>query len=264
MKQVESIISALALSVILSGGLAAQNANGKISGTVVDAAGGVLNEAVVSAAFADEVSKGNSKIFEAVTDTYGEFTIRDLPAGSYRVVAGMKGSEYTSEERLVIGEGEEVSLRLILGEGAAACSSLSEAEKRNRIADADKLEIVQLVLDATYRVYARGKSDKDLKSRLPLVSDNLQLKWLGVNLHARFELHRMDGIRDIADTRGNTAFVALRDVEFGPGCATVKADISWVAPRGSGVVILDGDFRTYELRKFGGGWQLRLVDWKIG
>src|SRR5918995_797933 len=102
----------LAAVMLLSGALStsalAQGLTGQISGTVIDAGGGVMPGATVSIKNA-----GTNQVRESVTGADGAFTFPDLLAGSYDITVAVQGFKTYEQKGIVLGATERVALRQI-------------------------------------------------------------------------------------------------------------------------------------------------------
>ncbi len=103
----------------------AQEATGKITGTVTDPTGGVVpNAKVTVTATATSVSR------DTVTDPSGNYRIMDLPIGLYRVTAeapGFKRVTVESKTRLEINQTLRIDITLQIGQVSSAIEVQSNA-----------------------------------------------------------------------------------------------------------------------------------------
>jgi hypothetical protein len=90
-----------------------QPSTGSISGTAVEPAGGVLPGVKVTATWA-----GGERT--AVTDSWGRFSLNDLPIGRYSVTAELAGFETVTREAVIIRSGRTASINLLLRVGCIA------------------------------------------------------------------------------------------------------------------------------------------------
>jgi hypothetical protein len=108
-RKVLALLSAAALS------LCAQSFRGEIKGTVEDASGAVISEAVVQA-----VNKGTGLKRSAVTTAAGEFSMPDMPLGMYTVTVNKAGFQVQqSDVEVVVSRTSGVSFRLAVASQAA-------------------------------------------------------------------------------------------------------------------------------------------------
>ena len=103
----------LTLSVICSDRLHAQGANAKIEGTILDAQGGTVPNAAVTAANA---ATGERKTVNA--DGSGAYSIDGLAAGTYTVEATGNGFALASKPGVVLAAGQAQQVALTLQVGA--------------------------------------------------------------------------------------------------------------------------------------------------
>ena len=80
------VVAALAVFLALAAGAAAQTETGRISGTVLDATGGILPGATVTAK-----AVGTGATRTVTTDNAGQYVFANLPPGPYEVMAELSG-----------------------------------------------------------------------------------------------------------------------------------------------------------------------------
>ncbi|MGA2263828.1 MAG: carboxypeptidase-like regulatory domain-containing protein, partial [Acidobacteriota bacterium] len=83
---------------------------GSISGTVVDATGGVMTNVQVSVA--GEIDKRS-----VTTDASGRFEVPNLLPGSYTVKAELTGFKTTTVSNVMVNVGKATSMRLVMQVG---------------------------------------------------------------------------------------------------------------------------------------------------
>src|SRR5579863_4619500 len=106
-----AIVLSLALLVFASSAMA-QNANGRVIGTVTDPQGAALGGAKVTV-----TNTGTNVSWNAVTDDKGSYQVLDLPIGMYKVVVQNRGfaTATTEPEELTINQTLRLDVRLKVG-----------------------------------------------------------------------------------------------------------------------------------------------------
>jgi outer membrane receptor protein involved in Fe transport len=89
------LLLALGMTLALAGPALAQN--GAISGTVVDESGGVVPGATVTLA-------GPGTHNPTITGARGEYSFRNLAAGTYQIVVALAGFSQATHDRITVGE----------------------------------------------------------------------------------------------------------------------------------------------------------------
>lgn len=103
---------ALALAVLFSLSLSAQDVGGAIVGNVHDSGGAVLANAAVEIA---NIATG--EVVKVASNSQGEFAVPSLRPGTYTVTATMKGFKKAVESNIIleIGSTQQVSFTLLVG-----------------------------------------------------------------------------------------------------------------------------------------------------
>ena len=124
LSRIESGLYRLSIELLLFAGLAgAQNVTATISGIVKDATGAVVPNAAVRA-----TNIGTSASFQTTTNAEGQYAIRTIPVGEYRVeveAAGFKKYE-SSGIRLQVDEIARVDPTLTVGGTSESVTVSSE------------------------------------------------------------------------------------------------------------------------------------------
>ena len=113
------VLAVLGLSVMMFG----QAETGRISGTVSDPTGAIITGAKVTAK-----NTGTNQAREATTSSAGEFTITNLPSGSYVVTVSAPGfSEFKKPVEVTVGSAITVDARLVVGVGGTVLEVVGQA-----------------------------------------------------------------------------------------------------------------------------------------
>ncbi|HXP86613.1 MAG TPA: TonB-dependent receptor [Bryobacteraceae bacterium] len=125
MRQILPAISLwLTLWCVLTGWSAfAQSDRGTITGTVADPAGAVVANAPIQARNVD-----NGALYEGATSTTGNYTLAQLPAGTYEVSVSVPGFKKYTRQGLTVQVAEVLRIDMILEVGSSSESvTVSEA-----------------------------------------------------------------------------------------------------------------------------------------
>ena len=102
-----------------------QVGNGTITGVVTDPAGAVVAGAAVEAKNAD-----TGVVFSGASSNAGNYTISDLPVGTYTLTVGVKGFKTYTHTNLAVGGAATIREDVPLQVGAASESVTSRATGR--------------------------------------------------------------------------------------------------------------------------------------
>jgi len=108
---------------------AQQNAAGVLSGTVVDPAGGAVQNATVVA-----TSESSASVSKAATDQDGKFSFANLPPGSYKLEVSAPGFALATREGVRTSADGKESLTIALSIGSVSDAILVEANASGSIA----------------------------------------------------------------------------------------------------------------------------------
>ena len=112
---------ALMLCLLFAGALAfGQVGNGTITGTITDPAG-----AVVAGAGVDAKNTETGVVYHGVSTNSGDYSIADLPVGTYAVTVTVKGFKTYTHTNLLLNATQTIRENVALQVGAA-----SEFDKR--------------------------------------------------------------------------------------------------------------------------------------
>ena len=106
------VVISMSLSFVFSGAACAQDATGRVIGTVFDQQGGLVPDASVT------VTNTGTKISQStVTDKDGHFEVLDLAIGNYRVSVEHGGfnKAVTQAEKLLINQSLRFDITLTIG-----------------------------------------------------------------------------------------------------------------------------------------------------
>src|SRR5262252_9534128 len=117
------VLSAFILLIVSAAALFAQVGNGTITGTVTDPVGAVIAGAPVEAR-----NNETGVVFPAVTTNTGNYTIPNLPVGTYTVSVKVQGFKTYTHANLAVGTAQIVRDDAKLEVGAAAESVTVTAE----------------------------------------------------------------------------------------------------------------------------------------
>jgi len=233
----------------------------------VSSVAGVLTDSLGAAAIGEitlewegkgEVAPGSASM---TTDRNGSFRFDGLRKGRYLIIGRLKGEALPAERLFMLDEGEEMTFSLHLGEPEAACSAVGDRERVAEPDDAQKGEIIRAVLAAAATHF--DSIGKRINGKIPLSEENLLSGWLPQEDDPFIPVDE-DRLQALSDRDGGMTIMKVRSAKFTGMCAEVRTDLLKLHGRGSAGVSLDGVFLTYEVRRFGNGWHLRLADRKQG
>ncbi len=116
------VLSAVILSVLPPGVAMAQAVTGTILGTVADSTGAVIAGAKVTV-----TNQGTGLSRAVTTDAAGEYTVPQIPAGSYTVLAELAGFKATALSNVDVGVDQRVRIDVKLEVGQMSESVTIEA-----------------------------------------------------------------------------------------------------------------------------------------
>ncbi len=122
--KLSSVLAAVVLSCLGAGVALAQNVTGSISGVARDPSGAAVPSITVTA-----VNEGTSARFQTTTDSDGQYTIRAVPIGVYRLTAEAQGFKRFDSPgiRLQVNEIARVDINLAIGTATETVTVTGEA-----------------------------------------------------------------------------------------------------------------------------------------
>ena len=109
------VVWAVAVVFVVIGIVFAQGDRGTITGTVVDAANAVVGGASIEARNSE-----SGATYEAATTETGNYTLAQLPAGTYQLTVTLPGFKKYIRQNIVVAATQTVRLDAVLEVGAAA------------------------------------------------------------------------------------------------------------------------------------------------
>jgi hypothetical protein len=116
----------VAILILASGFLCAQDSTAMLTGTLADSSGQALADAVISVKNAT-----TGEATQAKTDSSGHFTISNLAAGDYEVTASGAGGAASAKISLTAGAQQSLSLTLTQSQGQPPPASTAPASSEN-------------------------------------------------------------------------------------------------------------------------------------
>lgn len=249
---------AFTLSVILSchpAAVLSQTTTGSLSGTVTDVRGFLIPRATIQATPRDALSVDARGVFETKTDDQGKFTLKNLPAGVYRVRAGLEGSGVEVEKIVSVPKGKSVEIAIELGH---ACAQLSEA--RGFVSDKDKAQVLRLTLTQAVSSKLALLDQKQRDNGVILSTENIKPEWVKDVPGIKISLMAQKQIRRKAEREGDFLFLSFPEIRARGQCIAVTVANTWAVGKHSRTVYLSGGGYTYEYRKQSGKWVGKLVN----
>jgi hypothetical protein len=231
----------------------AQIEGGSISGVIKDSESGAVASAKVTALL--ENSQPTSKSFEVMTDSEGNFTFNNLPAGTYGIRVSVERSLFKPETKTNIrvrkSQNTRVDFRL---KYAQACDDTPS--QPSKVSDSDKAEIIRLTLEEAlvkkkipdYNLLIEGKES------IVLSTKNIKPSWVSDLPGYKLALMSPSEIQKKADSGGDFLHLSFVEFKVKGSCVAVTLANSWAVGKNSGKGYLSGGGFTYEYRKQSGKW----------
>lgn len=222
-----------------------------ISGIVTDPSGAVIPEAKVVATLQDKINPSNPFSIETKTDEEGNFVLKNLSAGKYKLSVTANGFSSETEKLVSIPQNKSIKIKLEhkLGLG---CERISEGS--GAVTEKDKAEIVRLAFTDAMS-WSSGLLMKEQREKDIIVSTkNIKSEWLSGLSDIKFRLMSQKQIQQKADSEGDFLYVSFPELKARGQCVVIEVANTWAVGRNSGMGYVSGGGDRYEFRKVNGKW----------
>src|SRR5215469_4939594 len=168
-RQTQSFLSAavvMALAVLSCGQVSAQmSVTGSVSGTILDASGGVIPGATVSL-----TSETTHEVRDAKSTGEGLFSFTAVPRDSYRLKVEHSGFKAVERQGIVVSANEHVALGALTLEVGSSTETVTVSSKAAHVETESSEEAADVTTDQVGNLTARGREVVSLLRTVPGVT----------------------------------------------------------------------------------------------
>ena len=231
-----------------------QMTSSSVHGIVTDPTGAVVPNAKVTAILLTE-----EKSIETNTNDYGEFNIKNLSSGKYKLTVSAIGFGSETERLISVPQDKqlEVNVKIELGLG---CDKI--AEDSGIVTDEDKMQILTLAVANALNPNSHLLESEQKNDGIIVSTGNIKSEWLKNLTFPKMKFMSRTQIQQKADREGDFLFVSFPYLKVKGQCVALEVSNTWAIGKNSKTVYLSGGGYRYEFRKVNGKWIMKeLVGW---
>jgi hypothetical protein len=233
-----------------------QESTGTIRGTVTDAMGAVVPNAIVTLTPRSDASLTTGRHQTATSDSEGKFQINTIPPGSYDLSAEAMGMGFRTKSLIV--KHSEVSVVNVTLTYEASCP-LPTGAKPIAVSASDRAEIVNLIFGELITKNS-GFLDRGKDQRSVIVSTrNIDPTLIQPIQNERLIFLTPQQIERRANTKGDFPYIAVDKWSVGNDCVVITVVNRWAQSKKSRVLYMSGGGAVYKFTKEGGKWTGKSV-----
>jgi hypothetical protein len=245
MKMILEICICLALALVMALSIAAQAPNGILKGLVTDPNGAVIPGAEIKIRRLTEPIDNRSKIN---TDYEGEFTIANLPFGTYELTIETPGFNRAFTRRVEITPVQPTRINIVFS--FAACSDEPETLKGTEITRTDHAEIVNELIRLFFGTVTQRKDEK----KVIFSPDNFNIDWLTSEQRSRISIMTRDKIQELTEKTDSQIYYTITKPAQRGRCVAISLLNNLTIKGQFEDANMAGGEDNYEFRKVNGKW----------
>ncbi|MGQ0543357.1 MAG: carboxypeptidase-like regulatory domain-containing protein [Blastocatellia bacterium] len=237
------IYLALVLALALNSELFAQE-RGMIRGLVTDPNGAVIPNALVTVKRLSERADAGASIN---TDSNGEFTLTNLPLGTFEISVRVSfiHRNFTRRVELTGSVPTQADVTMSL----APCFDEKEATKEVEMPQADRIAITKNLIGLVI-----GDSQRRREKKLIFSPENFDIRWLSPHHQSQLSVMNRVEIQDLTESGGSLTYYSITKPVKRGSCVSVAVLTNLTVKGQIENANMAGGEDVFEFRKIDGKW----------